>query len=727
MDFQNKSRRVRALGDDQDPPTYVEQLHLFAFDLAPVGMCCLGLDARFIWVNEYLCQLIGYSAAELLGMHIADITHPEDYAANIAQRESFMLGITPVYENENRYLRKDCSIRWVAVTARLVNDRAGRPLHTLAVIRDVTRRKTAVAALYESEVFNRSIVEASSDCIKVLDANGRLEYMNSAGCGLMEIDDVSSLAGKTWASLWPAENAPAIAAALASALAGEPSHFEAFCPTWKGMPKWWEVTVTPALDAQRECQRIVVSSRDVTGRKTAEEALTETAERFRASVGIVGSFIWTNSADGKMQGEQAGWANFTGQTIDEYRDFGWANAVHPDDAQPTIDAWNEAVAEKKFFEFEHRIRRRDGAWRVCSIRAAPRLAQDETIREWLGVHTDITEKKQVEKRLSDSESMFRATFEKAPIGIAHVSIDGAWLRVNQKLHDILGYRNGELVGKTFLDITHPDDIAADLAHRQGLLNGVVESYEMEKRYIRKNSTVVWCNLTVGCVRQSDGSVDYFVSAVEDISERKRAEEQIKLLMGEVNHRSKNLLTVVLAIAQQTAQTGDPVTFTARLSQRIQGLSASQDLLVQNDWHSVGLLELVHSQLAHFKDLIGHRIFIEGPSARFTAMAAQYIGMALHELSTNASKYGALSNDEGKVNVSWAISTGAEPVFTLHWHEADGPEVKAPVQTGFGRIVLVRMVETAVGGTVNLAYQRSGLSWSLTCPADKILEGARDHR
>ena len=323
--------------------------------------------------------------------------------------------------------------------------------------------------------------------------------------------------------------------------------------------------------------------------------------------------------------------------------------------------------------------------------------------------------------------MFRATFENAPIGIAHIAIDGAWLRVNQKLHVILGYRNGELLGKTFLDMTHPDDIPADLAHRQGLLSGEVESYEMEKRYIRKNSSVVWCNLTVGCVRLSDGSIDYFVSAVEDISTRKRAEEQIKLLMGEVNHRSKNLLTVVLAIAQHTAQNGDPATFTARLSQRIQGLSASQDLLVQNDWHSVGLLELVHSQLAHFKDLIGHRIFIEGPPARFTAMAAQYIGMALHELSTNASKYGALSNGEGKANITWAISSGGEPLFALHWHEAGGPEIEAPVRTGFGRLVLVRMVEAAVGGTVNLDYKQSGLSWSLTSPADKILEGARDLR
>ena len=723
MDFLDQSGCAGSSNAIQPARSYIEQLHLFAFDLAPVGMCCIGLDARFTQVNEYFCRFIGFHANELIGMHLAEVTHPEDHEAEIPQLEAFLSGATPIYDNEKRYIRKDGSVRWGAVTARLIDDGAGRPLHTLAVIRDISDRKAAVAALAESEAFNRSIVEASPDCIKVLDAEGKLEYMNTNGCELMEIDDVRSLTGATWKSLWPFETGDAITTALAAARAGESSHFEAFCPTSKGTPKWWDVTVKPALDEQRRCLRIIVCSRDVTERKQTEAELRVNSERFRASVGIVSSFIWTNNPEGKMQGVQPGWEDFTGQSQAEYQKFGWARAVHPEDAQPTVDAWNEAVAQKKFFEFEHRVRRRDGEWRVCSIRAAPIFSKDGSISEWLGVHTDITERKQAEHRLTESETMFRATFENAAIGIAHVGIDGAWLRVNQKLCEILGYSQSELVSKTFQDITHPEDIAADLAHVQRLLSGEADSYEMEKRYVRKNDSVVWASLTVGCLRKADGQVDYFISAVEDISARKRAEEHIKLLMGEVNHRSKNLLAVVQAIAQQTAQTGDRATFSARLIDRIHGLSLSQDLLVKNDWHGVEILDLVHDQLVHFKDLIGSRILVDGQSARFTAGAAQYIGMALHELSTNAAKYGALSNGEGEVRISWHTETGHEPEFTMQWREFNGPEVEPPRRTGFGRIVLVRMVEAAVSGSVNLEFDNTGVSWTLTSPVKTTLEAA----
>jgi len=138
---------------------------------------------------------------------------------------------------------------------------------------------------------------------------------------------------------------------------------------------------------------------EIAERRQTEEKLRGSEERFRVAALAVSNLIWTNNAEGMMEGEQPGWAQFTGQTLEEYQGYGWAQAVHPDDAHPTIHAWNAAVAEKRLFEFEHRVRRHDGAWRSCSIRAVPVIGGDGEIREWVGVHNDITERKHSDEAL----------------------------------------------------------------------------------------------------------------------------------------------------------------------------------------------------------------------------------------------------------------------------------------------------------------------------------------
>ena len=145
----------------------------------------------------------------------------------------------------------------------------------------------------------------------------------------------------------------------------------------------------------------------LTERQQAEEGLRQSEERFRAAVQAVGGIVWTNSPSGTMEGEQADWAAFTGQSYEEYQGYGWAKAVHPEDAQPTIDAWNEAVAARKVFVFEHRLRRYDGAWRICAIRGVPVLNTDGSIREWVGVHTDITAQRASEIEISALNARLR--------------------------------------------------------------------------------------------------------------------------------------------------------------------------------------------------------------------------------------------------------------------------------------------------------------------------------
>jgi PAS domain S-box-containing protein len=319
--------------------------------------------------------------------------------------------------------------------------------------------------------------------------------------------------------------------------------------------------------------------------------------------------------------------------------------------------------------------------------------------------------------LADREARFQATFENAAVGIAHVAPDGRWLRVNRALGRILGYPLDELLTRSCQDVTHPDDLAADLAQIQLMRAGTIDSYEVEKRYLRRDGSIIWGRNTVGCVRKEDRSLDYLVSVVEDITARRAHEEHIHLLMREVNHRAKNLLSLVLAITRQTAAR-DLEDFIERFSERVRALASNQDLLVRNEWQGVDVEELVRAQLEHFGDLVGSRIAVAGPTLRLNAAAAQAIGLALHELATNAGKYGALSVAAGRVDVSWSTE---DDTFALRWTERGGPPVSVPKQRGFGTVVITTMAERSLDGKINLDYPPSGLTWRLTCPAKEALE------
>ena len=213
--------------------------------------------------------------------------------------------------------------------------------------------------------------------------------------------------------------------------------------------------------------------------------------------------------------------------------------------------------------------------------------------------------------------------------------------------------------------------------------------------------------------------------LERTEAHKRAEEQVRLLMNEVNHRSKNILSVVMAVAQQTVASS-PSEFLLRFSNRIQALAVNHDLLVGSQWKCVEVSDLVRGQLAHFAGLIGKQIFIEGPPLRLAASAAQSIGMVVHELSTNAVKHGALSVADGYVEISWRIDEddGGEN-FTMSWTEKGGPPVAPPNHRGFGTTVITKMTELSVSGKVELSYASTGMIWRLNCPAINVLEPAYD--
>ena len=278
----------------------------------------------------------------------------------------------------------------------------------------------------------------------------------------------------------------------------------------------------------------------------------------------------------------------------------------------------------------------------------------------------------------------------------------------------------------FRNALHPDD--RNLLRQFHETADKDDSFAAEYRIVRPDGAVLWLSgRGQVAARTPDGKAHRLVSIVADITERRRTEDHIQFLMREMTHRSKNLLSVVQSIARQTSRTTDSLEdFDTRFGLRLQGLAASHDVLVDEDWRGAPLTGLVRQQLQPFvNEAEGTRVKFSGPQVVVTAQAAQAIGLALHELATNSLKYGALSTGAGHVEVSWAFENGgSEPrQLTLRWVERGGPPVTMPTRKGFGHMVIDGMIARSLDGKVSLEFAPGGLNWSVTMPESNLVSEA----
>jgi PAS domain S-box-containing protein len=325
-----------------------------------------------------------------------------------------------------------------------------------------------------------------------------------------------------------------------------------------------------------------------------------------------------------------------------------------------------------------------------------------------------------ERHLYASQARLQFALDAALLGWWQYDLRRRVVSADGRFKEIFDVTADEMPIEEIMKRVHPDDAKGFWASEAALDPLDPKPYAIECRLYRRGGEVRWVEVHwrayfEGAPREQEAAG--VIGTVADITERKEREEREHLLMREVNHRAKNMLSVVDAIAHQTA-TKNPEDFIERFSERVQALSANQDLLVRNEWKGVDVEDLVRAQLAHFADLIGSRIAMHGLKLCLKAASAQAIGLALHELATNAGKYGALSTDKGCVDVCWGI---AGDNLTMSWTEREGPLVSAPRRRGFGTIVMEAMAERSLNGTVDLDYPASGLTWRLTCPAANVLE------
>jgi PAS domain S-box-containing protein len=421
------------------------------------------------------------------------------------------------------------------------------------------------------------------------------------------------------------------------------------------------------------------------------------------------------SGDGTILRANAKELEILGYSPDEY--IGRNIAEFHVDQTTIVDMLERLSRNEQLVQHPARLRAKDGSIRHVLVSSSARFRDREFVNTRCFT-VDITDTLQAEERIRRQEEQhLAATYHFAPIGIAEVDAGGRLLRANAQACN-------DAVGRSIFEETVDQSSEADREQFRRQVAGEFDRYTIEKCIHRKDGSYAWASITSSSVRDADGRFLYAVRIQEDITERKRREEEREerekrehLLMREVNHRAKNMLSLVQAIARQTAAR-EPEDFIGRFTDRIQALAANQDLLIRNEWQGVDVEDLVCAQLAHFADLVGSRIAVDGPELCLNAAAAQAIGLVLHELATNAGKYGALSVDTGRVEVSWGSD---DDTFTMSWTECEGPPVSAPERRGFGTIVIKAMAERSVDGAVDLDYAPSGVTWRLTCPAANALE------
>ncbi len=384
-----------------------EERFRLTIDEAPIGMALEALDGRFVRVNRALCEIVGYSSAELTGLTFQAITHPDDLDADLALKGQLARGEIPRYQLGKRYIRKDGTIVDIQLSASILRSREGAPLYYIAQIEDITERKRAEAALKDSE--RRLTLALDSAQMGMWD----LDLLTDTSVRSLRHDQIFgySAAIPTWgAAIFMTHVVPedreVAKRAFEKAFASD--NFDMECRIlWADKSIHWisakgRVYRNPKGDPVRMMGTVV----DITEHKRAEEALQRSEREFRELAESMPQIVWATRADGWNIYFNQQWVDYTGLTLEESYGEGWITPFHPDDRQRAWDAWQRATQHRDTYSLECRLRRADGVYRWWLIRGVPLLSANGEISKWFGTCTDIEQIKIAEQRLKESEAKF---------------------------------------------------------------------------------------------------------------------------------------------------------------------------------------------------------------------------------------------------------------------------------------------------------------------------------
>jgi PAS domain S-box-containing protein len=688
---------------------------------APAGIVRCDTQLRYKFVNRIYAERHGLTPEQVVGKRITEVVDKKSWATLEPHFRECLAGKRVEFDVEVPYEAREPQFMHVCFEPEW---RDGEVVGLVGASVNITGLKRAEAALRDSERQLRLVTDNAPVGIVHCDAQLRYKFINRyhAERLMKRLGPApAQVIGKRFAEVVGDKVFAIIEPYVRDCLAGNAVEFEVEVPSEVGEPLFLHCNLEPEW-SEGKVVGLVSAGSDITTLKRAEAALRESEAAFRAMFDLssVGK-IEVEPASGRFLRANAAMCKFVDYSEAELFSRSVHDITHPDDLALDRELCSRLDAGESEFDVEKRYVRKDG--KAVWGRTTVNVIRDDCGRplRHMAVIQDIDARKQAEEDLKASNDRLQLALDAAQLGswqydpLQHV-VSG-----DTRCQEIFDFVEQEAPIDEVFKRVHPDDAQRVREALEASLDPVdPKRSATEFRVWRRDRALRWVETMGRAHFERAGPGRQAVSiagTVQDITERKEREEKEHLLMREINHRAKNMLSVVDAIAHQTA-IKSPEDFIERFSERIQALSANQDLLIRNEWNGVDIHDLVHAQLAHFADLIGSRIAVQGPKLRLRAASAQAIGLALHELATNAGKYGALSTDAGRVDIWWGIVDGT---LTISWTEHGGPSVSQPRRRGFGTIVMETMAERSVGGAVDLNYPPSGLTWRLTCPAANALE------
>lgn len=419
--------------------------------------------------------------------------------------------------------------------------------------------------------------------------------------------------------------------------------------------------------------------------------------------------IWSWELDGTIVSWNAAAERLFQYSADEIVGESIFSLIPPERHERARAAVSKLGDGNWYGQYETERVRKDGRPIPVELTVSPILdASGRTIAA-ATICRDITERKQAE----EARQQLAAIVDSSEDAIVAKDLDGVINSWNRGAERLFGYTAREVAGKSITIIIPPDYRHEEERILERIRRGEhVEPYDTLRQ--RKDGTLVDISLSVSPVKDPGGGIVGASKIARDITERKRAEHLRKLLTRELNHRVRNTLAIVQAMANQTFMNVPEAAASVKTFKgRLGALSAANDLLTRENWEQVPMTELVRDSIATAGQ--SERIEIDGPSVTLDPRAAVTVSMALHELCTNAIKHGALASPTGIVSIAWDLAGTAEPRLTLTWQERGGPPVAPPTRRGFGVLMLEHMLSQDLGGKVSLEFRSQGVICTMGVP------------